>query len=93
MQGSINQLTEKAQIMEQRAVEAEAQLARSLEDLEKFQQFEKEVKEKNLLIGKLRHEAVTLNDHLTKALRMLKKGNASDNVDKCVPSSLRVYQN
>jgi hypothetical protein len=44
--------------------------------------FEKEVKEKNLLIGKLRHEAVTLNDHLTKALRFLKKGKPEDNVDR-----------
>jgi hypothetical protein len=44
--------------------------------------FEKEVKEKNLLIGKLRHEAVTLNEHLTKALRILKKGRPEDNVDK-----------
>lgn len=82
MQGNIDQLTNKSQTMEQRATEAEGQLARLREDLEKFQQFEKEVKEKNLLIGKLRHEAVTLNDHLTKALRMLKKGTASDNVDK-----------
>jgi hypothetical protein len=44
--------------------------------------FEKEVKEKNLLIGKLRHEAVTLNEHLTKALRILKKGRPEDNVDR-----------
>jgi hypothetical protein len=31
----------------------------------------KETKEKNLLIGKLRHEAIVLNDHLTKALKFL----------------------
>ncbi|KAF8421918.1 hypothetical protein EV426DRAFT_535836 [Tirmania nivea] len=88
MQGSIDQLTEKSQTMEHRAIEAEAQLLKSQDDLERFQQFEKEVKEKNLLIGKLRHEAVTLNDHLTKALRMLKKGNASDNVDKQLVSNV-----
>ena len=45
--------------------------------------FETEVKEKNLLIGKLRHEAVILNDHLTKALRQLKRGKQDDNIDKC----------
>ncbi|RPB25775.1 putative Golgi matrix protein [Terfezia boudieri ATCC MYA-4762] len=88
MQGSIDHLMEKSQKMEQRAIEAEAQLLKSQDDLERFQQFEKEVKEKNLLIGKLRHEAVTLNDHLTKALRMLKKGNASDNVDKQLVSNV-----
>jgi chromosome segregation ATPase len=51
-------------------------------DLERALPFEKEVKEKNLLIGKLRHEAVILNDHLTKALRFLKKGKPEDNVDR-----------
>jgi chromosome segregation ATPase len=52
------------------------------QDLERALPFEKEVKEKNLLIGKLRHEAVILNDHLTKALRFLKKGKPEDNVDR-----------
>lgn len=34
------------------------------------------------MIGKLRHEAVILNDHLTKALRFLKRGKPEDNVDR-----------
>lgn len=46
--------------------------------------FEKEVKEKNLLIGKLRHEAVILNDHLTKALKYIKRSKPDDTVDKYV---------
>jgi chromosome segregation ATPase len=54
-------------------------------ELERALPFEKEVKEKNLLIGKLRHEGVILNDHLTKALRFLKKGKPEDNVDRYVP--------
>lgn len=58
------------------------QLEQTTKDLERALPFEKEVKEKNLLIGKLRHEAVTLNDHLTKALRFLKKGKPEDNVDR-----------
>lgn len=52
------------------------------QELDRALPFEKEVKEKNLLIGKLRHEAVTLNEHLTKALRILKKGRPEDNVDR-----------
>ena len=51
-------------------------------ELDRALPFEKEVKEKNLLIGKLRHEAVILNDHLTKALRYLKKGKSEENIDK-----------
>jgi hypothetical protein len=42
---------------------------------------EKEIKEKNLLIGKLRHEAIVLNDHLTKARGFL-KAKPEDNIDK-----------
>ncbi|KIW52726.1 hypothetical protein PV05_08349 [Exophiala xenobiotica] len=59
-----------------------AELETTKKDLERVLPFEKEVKEKNLLIGKLRHEAVILNDHLTKALRFLKKGKPDDNVDR-----------
>jgi chromosome segregation ATPase len=69
--------------------EAKTSAAASAEELEKTRKelehalpFEKEVKEKNLLIGKLRHEAVILNDHLTKALRFLKRGKPEDNVDR-----------
>ncbi|ANB16015.1 Rud3p [Sugiyamaella lignohabitans] len=49
---------------------------------------ESEVKEKGLLIGKLRHEAVILNEHLTKALRMIKKDSEGETVDKLLVSNL-----
>lgn len=64
------------------SAEATKNLERTKTELERALPFEKEVKEKNLLIGKLRHEAVILNDHLTKALRYLKKGKPEDNIDK-----------
>ncbi|KAL1990705.1 hypothetical protein VTN49DRAFT_6544 [Thermomyces lanuginosus] len=67
---------------EKRASEAESSLQEAQTELERLRPFEKEVREKNLLIGKLRHEAVTLNDHLTKALRFLKRGKPEDNVDR-----------
>ncbi|KAM3515590.1 hypothetical protein MY11210_000768 [Beauveria gryllotalpidicola] len=65
---------------------AEAQVARETlsKEVERTAPFEKEVKEKNLLIGKLRHEAIVLNDHLTKALRYLKKTKPEENVDRQV---------
>ncbi|KAJ5112976.1 hypothetical protein N7456_001510 [Penicillium angulare] len=67
---------------QQQASDADKNLSTAQEELDRARPFEKEVKEKNLLIGKLRHEAVTLNDHLTKALRFLKKGKPEDNVDR-----------
>ena len=69
---------------ESKASEADSTLQTARNELERVRPFEKEVREKNLLIGKLRHEAVTLNDHLTKALRFLKKGKPEDNVDRYV---------
>jgi peptidoglycan hydrolase CwlO-like protein len=65
-----------------KVVASDSALQTVQKELERLSPFEKEVKEKNLLIGKLRHEAVTLNDHLTKALRFLKKGKPEDNVDR-----------
>lgn len=65
-----------------RASEAEAGRASLQKELERTAPFEKEVKEKNLLIGKLRHEAIVLNDHLTKALRYLKKTKPEDSIDR-----------
>ncbi|KFZ03875.1 hypothetical protein V502_10587 [Pseudogymnoascus sp. VKM F-4520 (FW-2644)] len=65
-----------------RATAAEADKEELTAQLERLAPFEKEVKEKNILLGKLRHEAIVLNDHLAKALRFLKKAKPEDNVDR-----------
>ena len=75
---------ELVQSAETRAREAEETRDSLTAELERTAPFEKEVKEKNLLIGKLRHEAIVLNDHLTKALRYLKKTKPEDNVDRSI---------
>lgn len=51
---------------------------------DKLKQLENDVNAKQLLIGKLRHEAIILNEHLTKALQMLKQHLSSENnaIDK-----------
>ncbi|KAI0205471.1 hypothetical protein F4808DRAFT_234384 [Astrocystis sublimbata] len=64
------------------ASDAEAARSSLQKELERMAPFEKEVKEKNLLIGKLRHEAIVLNDHLTKALRYLKKTKPEESIDR-----------
>lgn len=73
-----------------KCVEAEAGKAALQAELDRLIPFEKEVKEKNLLIGKLRHEAIVLNDHLTKALRFLKKAKPEDNIDRYVSHYIRM---
>lgn len=81
-QAQVESLQKQLQTIESRATEATAALESTRQELARALPFEKEVKEKNLLIGKLRHEAVILNDHLTKALRYLKKGKPEDTIDK-----------
>ncbi|KAH9876291.1 hypothetical protein J1614_004170 [Plenodomus biglobosus] len=81
-ESQINDLRKQVQSAEEASKAAQAALISTQKELERASPFEKEVKEKNLLIGKLRHEAVTLNEHLTKALRILKKGRPEDNVDR-----------
>jgi hypothetical protein len=81
-ESQLNDLRKQVQAAEEASKTAKATVESTQKELERALPFEKEVKEKNLLIGKLRHEAVTLNEHLTKALRILKKGRPEDNVDK-----------
>ncbi|GMF97122.1 unnamed protein product [Aspergillus oryzae] len=78
----LEELKQALHCAEKKALDADKALGSAQKELERVRPFEKEVKEKNLLIGKLRHEAVTLDDHLTKALRFLKKGKPEDNVDR-----------
>ena len=81
----MDRLSKELRESERKATEATAALEASQRDLERVRPFEKEVKEKNLLIGKLRHEGVILNEHLTKALRHtknLKKGRPEDIIGK-----------
>ncbi|KAF2227295.1 hypothetical protein BDZ85DRAFT_292464 [Elsinoe ampelina] len=81
-ESKLEALKKQADEAAQRATTAAEQLETTKRELQRALPFEKEVKEKNLLIGKLRHEAVILNDHLTKALRFLKRGKPEDNVDR-----------
>jgi chromosome segregation ATPase len=75
-----------------RTVEAETARGSLQTELDRLAPFEKEVKEKNLLVGKLRHEAIVLNDHLTKALRFLKKAKPEDNIDRHESEPRHIYQ-
>jgi len=83
-QARLDEIRKQCNDAEESLQSTQAELNTAKQDLERVLPFEKEVKEKNLLIGKLRHEAVILNDHLTKALRFLKKGKPENNVDRYV---------
>jgi len=81
-QAQTEELRKQLQEAQSKSAESTAALEAAKKELERALPFESEVKEKNLLIGKLRHEAVILNEHLTKAFKQLKKGKPDDNIDK-----------
>ena len=80
-----------------RAANAETRLGELSRDTSKLANLEKEYREKNQLIAKLRHDgerptlssrygadcqAVVNQEHLTEALRRLRKNNSDTNVDR-----------
>lgn len=75
-------MKEQVQDAVTQAAEAEAAKEALQKELERTAPFEKEVKEKNLLLGKLRHEAIVLNDHLTKALKFIMKTKPEESIDR-----------
>lgn len=70
--------------------ELKEQVESMKEDVSLKEKYEKESKERVLQIGKLRHEAIILNEHLTKALTMLKQSSDSESVDKELISNLLI---
>ncbi|WVW80348.1 hypothetical protein I302_102328 [Kwoniella bestiolae CBS 10118] len=65
-----------------RCANAETRLSEVSSSAGKVGQMEREMREKNVLIGKLRHDAVVNNEHLTEALRRLRKNSSDNNVDR-----------
>ncbi|WRT65903.1 uncharacterized protein IL334_002854 [Kwoniella shivajii] len=65
-----------------RCANAETKLSEVSSSAGKVGQLERELREKNNLIGKLRHDAVVNNEHLTEALRRLRKNSSDNNVDR-----------
>ncbi|KAF6764189.1 hypothetical protein DFP72DRAFT_416196 [Ephemerocybe angulata] len=78
----LQQVTLSLAEFKHRAHTAELKLEESHSNISRTQELENQVKEKNLLIGKLRHETVIINEHLVEALRRLRKSSSETNVDR-----------
>ncbi|KZT24896.1 hypothetical protein NEOLEDRAFT_1178968 [Neolentinus lepideus HHB14362 ss-1] len=81
-EAQFDQLTQSLAEYKSRALNAELQLEESTSNSSRAQVLEKEVKEKELLIQKLRHEAIIMNEHLMEALRRLRRQSSAENVDR-----------
>ncbi|TIC13001.1 hypothetical protein E3Q15_02108 [Wallemia mellicola] len=84
----LKELKEKNEEQRKEVADAKANLELFRQDAERTPELEQECKEKTLLIGKVRHEAVILNEHLTEALKRLKEYNTSDSVDRQLMSNI-----
>ncbi|EPT02100.1 hypothetical protein FOMPIDRAFT_1059377 [Fomitopsis schrenkii] len=81
-EAQLENITQSLAEYKSRALNAELQLQDSSTSNSRTQELEKEVKEKQLLIGKLRHEGVIMNEHLMEALRRLRQSSTETNVDR-----------
>ncbi|SCV03210.1 LAMI_0H06326g1_1 [Lachancea mirantina] len=86
----INSLTDTIAKLEKQNAELKSTIEKLKPESQAKEQLQQECKEKTLQIGKLRHEAIILNEHLTKALAMLKTSNDSESVDKELISNLLI---
>ncbi|KAF8178261.1 hypothetical protein BJ912DRAFT_900458 [Pholiota molesta] len=76
------QATQSLAEYKHRALTAELKLEESHTNITRTQELEKDIKDKKLLIDKLRHEAVIMNEHLMEALRRLRRNSTETNVDR-----------
>ncbi|KAI0049213.1 hypothetical protein FA95DRAFT_1581896 [Auriscalpium vulgare] len=78
----LTRVTQSLAEYKHRALQAELQQEESSTDNKRTEVLEKELRAKSLLIDKLRHEAVIMNEHLMEALRRLRRGSSDTNVDR-----------
>ncbi|KAF9078828.1 hypothetical protein BDP27DRAFT_1310245 [Rhodocollybia butyracea] len=76
------QVTQSLAEYKHRATTAEMGLEELQTNTSRTHELEKEVKEKTVLVNKLRREAVIINEHLMEALRRLRKNSSDTNVDR-----------
>ncbi|BFZ61869.1 hypothetical protein YB2330_002947 [Saitoella coloradoensis] len=90
LQGEIDKLVTERKEFEERATDAEAKLATAEAGLGKLPTLQADLKEKTLALAKARHESIILNEHLTKALRLLKRSSSTSNstVDRQLVTNL-----
>lgn len=80
----IEELKTELEETRSRLKECQERLELAQTEVQRMLPFEKEVREKNLQLGQQRHQNIMLSEHLTKALRILKKGRPEETVDRYV---------
>lgn len=88
---TITAITEEKNALDEKLAESTTKIDGLEEEIKTIADLKAEVHSKQLLIGKLRHEAIILNEHLTKSLTMLKQhGGENNSIDKELISNVIV---
>lgn len=88
MQDQVDKVESELESCKLRLHDTEVRLETAQDATHKCDELEREVKEKNLFIGKLRHEAVILNEHLTDTLRQIRRESSEALVDRRLVTNL-----
>ncbi|KAG7900935.1 hypothetical protein KL907_004379 [Ogataea polymorpha] len=80
----------RATAADQQLKEMKSKLVEAEQKLMRITDLENEVKQKQLTIGKLRHETIVLNEHLMKAMKLVKKESTTETVDRELISNLLI---
>ncbi|KAJ3081914.1 hypothetical protein HK102_002062 [Quaeritorhiza haematococci] len=92
LEGMRKQLNNASQSLEEfkaRALAAEEKLAKLEDNAPTIQKLQQELGEKNVVLGKLRHDIIQYQAHLSEAMRRMKDG-SEDNVDRRLITNLVV---
>lgn len=81
-QSQISELRKELEVAQEAVKKSSEALKAVQAELERTKPFEAEVREKTLLVQQKTHQAVILNEHLTRALKQLKQGKTEDTIDR-----------
>jgi hypothetical protein len=62
----------------------QVELAAIKTELPRRKSIQEDVETKDLLIGRLRHDVIQLQQHLSEAMRRMRNGSSDDNIDRFI---------
>lgn len=90
LQNRVEEISTESEARESTIKDLQSRLEIMKEEVVAKEKLEQECKQHMLQIGKLRHEAIILNEHLKKALALIKHSGNSEYVDKELISNLLI---
>lgn len=90
LRGQVEEMTEAMEEWRDRAVKAEERVKKVSIEESALEGLRKEISEKNTIIGKLRHDVIQLQTHLSEAMRRMRDAVSDEMVDRRLITNLIV---